>query len=101
MKTMPIQGHRPIHGVLSTLMLFVFLASLAVSAFHSHDDCVKPDDCVLCAFQSSNFTLTPDPAPVPVPYDGTVIPFFLPPAERVPEPFNTSVFSSHAPPQFC
>jgi hypothetical protein len=82
------------------LMLVLLLTSITVSAFHNHRDCENSNNCAICTFQISTSALALDTAPGSDPYDEPVILSFIILPERVSEPFHTSVFASHAPPQF-
>jgi hypothetical protein len=86
--------------VIPALMLVLLLTSISVSAFHNHRDCENPDNCAICTFQVSSSVLSFDKAPSADPYDEPVLLSFVTLPERIAAPFHTTVFPSHAPPQF-
>jgi len=89
-----------LRDLIPALMLALLLTSITVSAFHNHRDCENPDNCAICTFHVSSSTLALDTAPGSDPFDEPVLLSFVTLPERVAEPFHTSVFASHAPPQF-
>jgi hypothetical protein len=100
MKPLSIQYSRNLRVVVPALMLVLLLGSITVSAFHNHHDRENPDNCAICTFQVSSSVLSLDTAPGSDSYDEPVLLSFVTLPERVAEPFHTSVFPSHAPPQF-
>jgi hypothetical protein len=87
--------------VFPVLILVVLLSGIAISAFHSSHDCGNPDSCAICTFQASSYTSILHEGPV---FETNVEPVRLSPLalpDRAPEPFYTSTFASHAPPQSC
>ena len=86
--------------VIPVLMLVLLLTSITVSAFHNHHGCENQDNCAICTFHVSSSALALDTAPGSDPYNEPVLLSAITLTERVSEPFHTSVFPSHAPPQF-
>jgi hypothetical protein len=82
------------------MMLVLLLSSITISAFHNHRDCDSSNNCAICTFQVSTSAVPLDTAPGSDPYDEAVLLSAITLPERVSEPFHTSVFASHAPPQF-
>jgi hypothetical protein len=101
MKNKPTHHRGTLRTAIPAVMLAMFLASIAVPTLHSFHDCGNANTCAVCTFQLSTFTLSTDPAPDSTPFDVPVLHSVITVIERVPEPFHTSVFASHAPPQFC
>jgi hypothetical protein len=91
---------RKLSLVVSALMLVLLLTSITVSTFHIHHGCENQDNCAICTFQVSSSALSLDTAPGSDPYDEPVLLSAITLLERASEPFHTSVFPSHAPPQF-
>lgn len=89
-----------LRDLIPALMLVLLLTSITVSAFHNHRDCENPDNCAICTFHVLSSALALDTASGSDPYDEPVLLSFVTLPERVAEPFHTSVFPSHAPPQF-
>lgn len=86
--------------VVPALMLVLLLTSMSVSTFHNHRDCENPDNCAICTFHVSSSVLSLITAADSDQYDEPVLLSAITLPERVSEPFHTSVFPSHAPPQF-
>jgi len=87
-------------SVLPVVMLVLLLTSITVSAFHSHRDCDNSNNCAICTFQISTSAVALDTTPGADPNDELILLSAITVSERVSEPFHTSVFASHAPPQF-
>jgi len=86
--------------VVHTLMLLLILTSISISAFHNHHDCENPDNCAICNFQVTNSIVSFDTTLGSDLYDDPIQLSVITLPERITEPFHTSVFPSHAPPQF-
>jgi hypothetical protein len=99
-KTVTKQCRLKLFVSVPALMLVLLLTSITVSAFHSHRDCENSNNCTICTFQISTSAVALDTAPGSDPYDGPVLLSAIMLPERISEPFHTSVFASHAPPQF-
>ena len=99
MKTLSRQRRFSLRVAVPALMLVLLLASITVSAFHNHRDCDNSNNCAICTFQVSTSAVALDPAPGSDPYDELILLSSITLPERVSEPFHTSVFASHAPPQ--
>jgi len=95
-----MQYRRILCVIVPALMLVLLLGSITVSAFHNHHDCENPDNCAICNFQVSNSIVSFDTTLGSDFYDEPVLLSIITLPERVTKPFHTSVFPSHAPPQF-
>ena len=95
-----MQYRRILNAIVPVLMLVLFFGSITISAFHNHHDCANQDNCAICNFQVSNSILSFDTTLGSDFYDKPVLLSVVTLPERVTEPFHTSVFPSHAPPQF-
>jgi hypothetical protein len=95
-----IQCRVKLRVAVPALMLVLLLSSITISAFHNHRDCDSSNNCAICTFQVSTSALALDTAPGSDPYNEPAILSIIILPERVSEPFHTSVFASHAPPQF-
>lgn len=100
MKHLWIKYSRRLCVIVPVLMLLLILTSITVSAFHNHHDCENPENCVICSFQVSTPVVSLETSPGLVPYGEPILLSIIALPERVTEPFHTSVFPSHAPPQF-
>jgi hypothetical protein len=98
---MSIQKRITMRIAVRALMLTIYLSGITISAFHSHHDCRDTENCAICIFQASSVTLPLDAPPGSDPFDEPVLHSILTATERASEPFHTSVFACHAPPQFC
>ena len=87
--------------IVPVILLMLLLASISIGAYHSSHECANPDTCAICTFQATSCTLSLDAAPGSDHYDEPVLLSIITLPERVSEPFQTSAFASHAPPQFC
>jgi hypothetical protein len=100
MKQMPIKKRCLLLKVVPALMCMLLLTGIFVSAFHNHHDCGNTDNCAICSFQISSYTPSIESAASSSLSHEPVILIFVSLPERVCHPFHTSVFASHAPPQF-
>ena len=100
MKSLAMNFHRGLQVVIPVLMLVLLLSSITISAFHNHRDCENSENCTICTFQVSSSVLSLETAPGSVPCGNPTLLSAIVIPERVPEPFHTSVYPSHAPPQF-
>jgi hypothetical protein len=85
---------------LPLLMLAMLLSSLAIVSFHNHNCTENSDNCIACSLQLSFSTITIEPAA-----HGAILPQPLTKSlivlnERITDPSQKIVCSSHAPPQF-
>jgi hypothetical protein len=99
-KTLSMQCCRKLRVAIPTMMLVLLLTSITISAFHNHRDCENSNTCVICTFHVSTSAVALDTSPGSYPYDEPVLLSAVIIPERVLEQFHTSVFASHAPPQF-
>jgi hypothetical protein len=85
---------------LPLLLLVVLLSSMAIASFHNHNCTENSDNCIACSLQHSFSTMTIESAA-----QGTLLPRPLPEPlvtlnEKITDPSQKIVCSSHAPPQF-
>jgi hypothetical protein len=85
---------------LPLLMLVVLLSSIAIASFHNHKCTENPDNCITCNLQHSFSSITIESAA-----QGVILPRPLSESlitlnERITDPSQKIVCSSHAPPQF-
>jgi hypothetical protein len=95
-----IQYRAKLRVAVPAMMLVLLLSSITISAFHNHRDCDSSNNCAICTFQVSTSAIALDTAIGSNPYDEAVLLSAITFLDRVSEPFHTSVFASHAPPQF-
>ena len=87
--------------IVPVILMMLLLAGISIGAYHSSHECANPDTCAICTFQAASYTLSIDTTPGSDRHDEPVLLSIITLPERVSEPFQTSVFASHAPPQFC
>jgi hypothetical protein len=85
---------------LPLFMLVVLLSSMAIASSHNHKCTENSDNCIACSLQHSFSTMTIESAA-----HGVELPRPLPESlvtlnERISDPSQKIVCSSHAPPQF-
>jgi len=85
---------------LPLLLLAVLLSGMAIASFHNHNCTENSDNCIACNLHHSFFSITIEPAA-----RGAVLPRPLPESlvtlnEKITDPSQKIVCSSHAPPQF-
>ena len=100
MKPQTKKYYRGLRVVIPVLMLVLILSSITISAFHFHRDCENSENCAICTFQVTSSVLSLESAQGFVPYGNPILLSAIVLPERVPEPFHTTVYPSHAPPQF-
>jgi hypothetical protein len=100
MKPQAKKYYRDLRVVIPVMMLVLFLSSITISAFHNHRDCENSENCAICTFQVSSSVLSLESVQGFVPYGNPMLLSAIVLPERVPEPFHTTVYPSHAPPQF-
>ena len=85
---------------LPLVLLVVLLSSMAITSFHSHKCTENSDNCTACNLQHSfsSFTIqsTAQSVVLPLPLSESLITL----NERITDPSQKIVCSSHAPPQF-
>ena len=85
---------------LPLLMLVLLLSSMAIASSHNHHCTENSDNCIACSLQHSFSTMTIESAA-----QGAVLPRPLPESlvtlnEKITDPSQKIVCSSHAPPQY-
>ena len=85
---------------LPLLLLVLLLSSMIITSFHNHHCTENSDNCIACSLQHSFSTMTIESAAqgavVPRPLSESLISL----NEKITDPSQKIVCSSHAPPQF-
>jgi hypothetical protein len=86
---------------LPVLTLAVLLSGIVVSSFHHHHCTESSDNCTFCRLQQTFFSITIEPdiqdAVLHRPFSKSLVIL----NERITDPSQKLVCSSHAPPQDC
>lgn len=81
-------------------MVAVLLSSIALTAFHSHNCAENSDNCTVCSFRVSYSAVTVEPALNIQLFQKPISEYAITLNDRVTDPSQKIVCSSHAPPQF-
>jgi hypothetical protein len=82
------------------LLLTLFLSGIILSSFHEHRCDGTPDDCAICRFQASSFTMPVTTASVNALFQRPLPERAITLNDNATDPSQKLVCYSHAPPQY-
>lgn len=82
------------------LMLFLILAGIAITTFHHHDCTEESDNCTICRIQHSFYATVIESDTYSNFFRQPTVESLITQNDRVSDPSQKLVCSSHAPPQY-